>query len=205
MTRTATPAARCGKGKAHGSCLRKLFGQRAQAARLQGARSRWHALIDDSGASLVEFALSACVLLALLLGVLFLCFALYTRHFVSEAALEGARWAMVRGSTSCTNTPSLTDCNATSAEIQTYVQSLSYPGINSQSLTASTSWCSVSTSTPASWSSCSSTTANSPGNAVQVVVTYPFALQIPLLNVHTLSFSSSSLTFSSTAQLVISQ
>lgn len=204
MSHTAIPGVRRCGSKARRSCLRKLFKRSAQRAGLHGAKPRWQFVIGDSGASLVEFALSVSVLMGLLIGILFVCLALYTRHFVSEAALEGARWAMVRGSASCTNTPSLTGCNATQAQIQTYVQSLSFPGINSQSLAATTTWLSLSASTPATWTACA-TTCNAPGNAVQVVVTYPFPFSIPSLTVKTLSISTNTLTFSSTAQLVISQ
>jgi Flp pilus assembly protein TadG len=185
--------------------LRKLFTQPAQPTRLYGAKPRWHGVIDDSGAQLVEFAISASLLIALLIGIIYTCFALYAGHFVSEAALAGARWAMVRGSASCTNTPNLTDCNATAAQIQTYVEGLSYPGINSSSLTVTPTWCSVSGSTPATWTSCSSSTSNAPGNAVQVVVSYPFPLPIPSVTLKSLTDVTHTFTFSSTSQLVISQ
>jgi Flp pilus assembly protein TadG len=185
--------------------LRKLFTQLAQPAGLHRAKPRWQGVIDDSGAELVEFALSFSVLVGLLFGIIFACLALYTRHFVCQAALEGARWAMVRGSASCTDTPNLTDCNATQAEIQTYVQGLSFPGVNSQSLTVTTTWCSASASTPRTWTGCASGTSNAPGNAVQVQVSYPFPFSIPSVKMKSLTLSTSTLTFSSTSQLVISQ
>ena len=197
MTPAAIPATRCGGSKAHRSRLPKLFRKLAQPTRLHGAKPRWQGVIGDSGASMVEFAFSASVLFMLLIGIMFVCLALYTRHFVSEAALEGARWAMVRGSASCTNTPDLTDCDATAAEIQAYVQDLSYPGITSQSVTVTPAWLSSSASPPATWTACAGT-CNAPGNAVQVTVSYPFPLTIPFLPANTL-------TFSSTSQLVISQ
>lgn len=167
-------------------------------------KRRRRGFIGDSGATLVEFAVSASVLMGLLIGIMYVCLALYVRHFVSEAALEGARWAMVRGSTSCTNTPNLADCDATNAEIQTYVRSLALPGINSQSLTATTTWLSVSASPPATWTACGST-CNAAGNAVKVRVTYPFPLPIPFVTAHSLSLRSSTVNFTSGSQLVISQ
>lgn len=204
MSHTAILAAWRYGPKARRSCLHRLFRQLARPARLHGAKPRWQGVTGDSGASLVEFALSVSVLMGLLIGIMFMCLALYARHFVSEAALEGARWAMVRGSTSCANTPNLTDCDATNAEIQTYVQSLSLPGINSQSLTATTTWLSPSAGPPATWTACGGT-CNAPGHAVQVVVTYPFPLPIPSVTAKSISFSTDALTFSSTSQLVISQ
>lgn len=205
MSPTVIRAARCCGSKARRSRMHKLFRQLVHPTRLHGAKPRWQAVIGDSGASLVEFAFSAAVLMGLLFGIMFACLALYTRHFVSEAALAGARWAMVRGSTSCTNTPNLTDCNATAAQIQTYVQGLSFPGIKSQSLTVTPTWCPVSASPPATWGTCTSSTANTPKNAVNVQVSYPFPLQIPIIKANTVTFSTNTLTFSSTAQLVISQ
>ncbi len=205
MSHAAMPAARCGGARAHRGCLHKLFRQLAQPTRLYRAKPRWRGVIDDSGSQLVEFALSASVLIALLVGTIYTCFALYTGHFVSEAALSGARWAMVRGSASCTNTPNLAECDATATQIQTYVKGLSYPGIKSSSLTVTPTWCSVSGSTPATWATCSSATSNAPGNAVQVVVSYPFPIPIPSPTSKSLTFTTDTLTFSSTSQLVISQ
>jgi len=205
MSHTAIPAARGELARAHRGCLRRLFRQLGQPPRQNGAKPRWHGVVDDCGAQLLEFALSASVLIALLIGIIYTCFAIYTGHFVSEAALAGARWAMVRGSASCINTPNLTDCNATATQIQTYVQGLSYPGIESHSLTVTPTWCSASGTTPATWTSCSSATSNAPGNAVQVLVSYPFPLPIPSLTLSTLTFTTKTFTFSSTSQLVISQ
>ncbi len=205
MSHAAIPAARCGGARASQGCLHKLFRQLAQRTRLYGAKSRWRGVIDDSGTELVEFAMSASVLMVLLIGIVYTCFALYTAHFVSEAALSGARWAMVRGSASCTDTPNLTDCNATVAQIQTHVQGLSYPGINSSSLTVTPTWCSASATTPTTWTSCSSSTSNAPGNAVQVVVSYPFPLPIPTAALNHLTNISHTFTLTSTSQLVISQ
>ncbi|MGC1293877.1 MAG: TadE/TadG family type IV pilus assembly protein [Alloacidobacterium sp.] len=155
-------------------------------------------LRSQEGSSLVETALSTAALLALLFGIIEIAFALYTYDFVSEAAREAARYAIVRGSTSCTNTPSLTNCNATVAEIQAYVQGLGFPGFTSSNLTITPKWCKVSTSQPATWSSCSSTTSNAPANGVNVVVTYTFPLSIPFWKNQTVSISS-------TSQMIIAQ
>jgi Flp pilus assembly protein TadG len=54
--------------------------------------------IDETGSSLVEFALSSTVLLMAIFGVLDCSCALYADHYVANAAREATRYAMVRGS-----------------------------------------------------------------------------------------------------------
>jgi len=92
-------------------------------------------------------------------GLMGICFALYSYNFVAEAARDASRYAMVRGS-SCTG---FSDCSITSAQLQTYVQNLSYPGIYPGNLTATASW----------------SPSNAPGGVVTVIVTYQFPLNIP--------------------------
>jgi hypothetical protein len=131
-------------------------------------------------------ALVSMMLLSMLLGVIQVDFAAYTYNSVSELAREGARYAIVRGS----NCSLLTNCNATAAQIQTYVQGLSY--VNASEVTVTTTWYSASTTQPTTWTSCGSTQCNSPGNAVTVQVTYAFPWQIPFLSMSPLSMSSTS-------------
>lgn len=137
---------------------------------------------SEHGAATVEIAFASVVLFAFLRGIMQVSRALYVYNFVSEASREAARYAVVRGSTSCTNTSSLTNCNATSADIQTYVQGLGYPGMISSSLTATTTWLSASASQPTTWSTCNTSPCNTPGKLVKVVVSYPFPLSVPFLN-----------------------
>lgn len=154
---------------------------------------------SEQGTTLVELALSCTLLFSMLFGLMEMSLGLYTYNAVSNAARQGSRWAIVRGSTSCTNTPNLTDCNATQAEIQSYVASLGYLNISSSDV--SVSWLSATTSgNPATttWTACSTGTCNAPGNEVQVTVTYPFPLNIPFVPKSTLNLTSSS-------TLVISQ
>jgi Flp pilus assembly protein TadG len=144
-------------------------------------------------------ALSSIILLTMLFGILEMSLALYSYHYISEAAREGSRYAIVRGSTSCQNTPNLTNCGATAAQIQTYVMTLGFPGINStQYMTVTTTWLNASATQPTTWSTCTSGTCNAPGNAVKVTVYYAFPLKIPFLPATTLNMSS-------TSQMVISQ
>lgn len=86
----------------------------------------------DKGATVVEFAVSSTILFLFLFGIFAFSIALYSYNFVSNMAREGSRYAMVRG-TSCVG---LSDCNITSAQLQTYVRSFQYPGIDTSKLTA---------------------------------------------------------------------
>lgn len=166
---------------------------------------RLRRLGDEEGASILEFALSSTVFFAMLIGTFQGLLAVYAFHFVSDAAREGSRYAMVRGSTSCVNTPNLSNCNATSDQVQTYVRSLKYPGITSSQLTVTTTWMTASISPDAltsasttTWSSCSSGTCNAPGNIVKVVAKYAFGFSAPFVPKATLNLTS-------TSEMVISQ
>lgn len=156
----------------------------------------------EEGMALIEAALTAVVLLTMIFGLIQISWALYAYHFVSDAAREGSRYAIVRGSDSCTNTPNLTNCNATGDEIQTWVKGLGYPGIDTSKLTVTTTWLKATSSgTPATttWSTCSPTACtNDPGNTAKVVVSYAFPLNIFFLNKRTLNIGS-------TSEMVISQ
>ncbi len=159
--------------------------------------------LDDSGAALVEMALSCVVMIAIFFGVFEFGLASYTYHYVSDAAREGARYAMVRGSTSCTNTPNLSACNATATQISDYVKNLGYPGINATAnMTVTVTWLAATTvtggsNTTTTWAACTGT-CNLPGNMVNVVVTYAFPLAIPFSTSNTINVTS-------TAAMVVSQ
>jgi len=147
---------------------------------------------DEGGTSTVEMALASMVFLAMLIGVFQMMLALYTFNYVSDAARQGSRYAMVRGSTSCTNTPTLTNCNVTGDKIQTWVQGRAYPGIKSGTLTLTTTWLKASASQPTTWSACTSGTCNAPGNQVKVVASYSYAFAVPFVPKLTFNLSSSS-------------
>ena len=149
--------------------------------------------LEDTGATLVEFALSVSILMMMLFGIIQACFALYACNYVSDAAREATRYAIVRGS-ACTGMP---DCGATQAQIQTYVSSLTYPGINANNVTVTATWLSLNSTPPTAWTACAGQ-CDAPGNAVQVQVTYPFPLSIPF-------WKKSTVNLNSTSQAVISQ
>ncbi len=144
--------------------------------------------LESEGATLLETAISLAILLTMTFGIIEVGLALYSYNFIAEAAREGSRYAMVRGSY-CTSPCTV----ATNASVQTYVQNLGYPGLNSSNLTATTTW-------PDTGASCtpSVTPCNNPGNNVMVNVTYSFPWNIPFI-------PSRTLTMTSTSEVIISQ
>lgn len=153
-----------------------------------------HGIGNEEGATLAEFALSCATLCLMLFGIMQISLLVYTYDFVSEAARDGARYAIVRG-TKCTG---LSDCNATSDQIQTHIRTLNFPAINTSNITATAVWLSAATAPPNMvWSSCTGT-CNIQGNAVNVTVTYPFPLNIPFWGKQTVTLTNSS-------QMVMSQ
>ena len=168
-----------------------------RAANLAGmAGQRRQGIRSDEGATLVEFALSCSILCMMLFGIVEVSLAVYTYDFVSEAARDGARYAIVRGA-KCAGMP---DCNiSTSGPIQTYIQSLNYPAINTSNLTVTATYVTAASAPPnMTWSSCSGSGCNKIGNAVNVQVQYPFQFNIPFWPGATIHLSNSS-------QMVIAQ
>lgn len=158
----------------------------------------------EEGATMVEMAIASVVLLMMLFGVIVLSLSFYTYNYVSDAAREASRWAIVRGSQCSANTPGLDHCGAGQTEIQNYVSSLSYPGIDPSKLTVTANWYSPNYGNGATtWTLCDSkanpcTTPNGQGYQVQVTVGYRFPLSIPFWKATTLNVSS-------TSSMVISQ
>ena len=136
---------------------------------------------SQRGTALPEAAIVMALLLTLMFGIIDFGRAIYTYSFVAQLAREGARWAIVRG-TGCTL---LSDCDATQAELQTYVRSLS-EGATDPNLIAATSALASGCSVPAS------------GCTIAVTVSYPFRFMLPFL-------PSAGITMASTSQMVISQ
>jgi len=148
-------------------------------------------LVDQEGSSVVETALAAILVITIFFGIMETSLMLYDYHFISEAAREGTRYAIVHGS-SCATTFT-TACPAASSDVQTYIKNLGFPGIVSADLTATTTW-------PTTGSACtpSASPCNNPGNLVMVKVQYKLPLSIPFMSTQTF-------TMSSTSEMVISQ
>jgi Flp pilus assembly protein TadG len=148
---------------------------------------RWLRLTrGERGSATIEFAVSGVVLFTMMIGVMTMCQAIYTYHYVSEAAREGTRYAMVNGSSATTP--------ATSSAIQTHVQNLGYPGIQSSLMTVTTTWKAY----PSGTTCTPSSTCNNPGNLVTIKTSYAYPLSIPYLG-------SKTLTMTSTSAMVIAQ
>src|SRR5271166_1056812 len=114
-------------------------------------------VLCEQGASLIEDALALGILMTLMFGVIQVSLALYSYHSVSEAAREGTRYAIVRGS-SCSGFTSA--CPAAASDVQTYIRGNGFAGLTSTSITVTTTW----------------PTNNNPGSVVSVTVSYPFSL-----------------------------
>lgn len=139
----------------------------------------------EDGATLVEVALSSLLLLAFIFGVMEICLALYSYHFISEAAREGTRFAIVRGST-CTGLSG--GCPASGTDIQNYVTGLGYPGIDPSKMRVNATW-----SQYTNGNSCPALgPCNSIGNLVTVQVTYQFPVAVPFVSLTTIPMSSTS-------------
>ena len=147
---------------------------------------RWREL-DEDGSALVEMAISCLLLIPILFGLIQLTFALYCYHYSADAAREASRFAAVRGANcakflkvSAYCSPTDGDAlGATANDVAQFVKQLGYP--YSASATTAVKWCTKSGTNSASWTSCSTTRSNSPGNQVQVTVTYNYPLVIPFL------------------------
>jgi hypothetical protein len=91
---------------------------------------------------------------------------------------------------------------STASNLQTWVQSQAFTGLNAGNITVNTSWWSASVGAgPNAYSTTTWNTqctgapsppCNTPTNAVQVTVTYAFPLNIPFWQQKTLSLSSTS-------------
>jgi Flp pilus assembly protein TadG len=156
-------------------------------------------LFREEGSALVEIAIASSVLFALVLGVAQTSLLFYAYHFVSDAAREGTRFAMVRGG-NCTANVGVTFCSPTdnnaagadNGDIQAYVRTLGYPYANG--LTTSTTWYAVG-GAPTTFTSCG----NSPSGCnaasssmVQVRVSYAFPIAIPFWRKTSITISSTS-------------
>jgi Flp pilus assembly protein TadG len=152
---------------------------RANANVASGRTSKLaHLLATESGSGLVEYAIVFVVLMTMLLAIADFSRALYAYHYVSSAARDAARYAMVRG---CTPTTTTCPTAATSGDITTFVQKVPL-GIDSTKVSATTTW----------------TPDHKIGSTVQVEVDYTFNFMFPFV-------SSSTLSMKSTSEMIISQ
>jgi Flp pilus assembly protein TadG len=156
---------------------------------------------DEQGSQLVETALTMLVLIGLIFAVIQGSMAVYSYHYLANAAHEAARYAIVRGGdwgVSCSSYSS-SQCTASATDIKNFVANRGFPGIN---LTASEVHVSYFSSVPNSVSmTCTdqgTSTYNSTGNIVQVTICYPYSFALP-------GIGSYSYSLASTSQMVIAQ
>lgn len=162
-------------------------------------RFRWAR--DERGSTVVEFAMTAPLLIFLLFAVFQGMVAMYIFHYTGYAAQQGARFAMVRGNTWSTNVttncstsapPNFTmtyGCTASSTDIQNYVQSLG--AINASSLTINTTSSYVWPGKNPDGTTTGCTQTNSKGCLVQVTANYTFNL-LPYIPATALKMSATS-------------
>jgi Flp pilus assembly protein TadG len=149
----------------------------------------------EHGATLVEYAFVLLLIFPSIFGIIDFGRALYTYHFVSNAARDGTRFAIVRGYT-CDQSLMTTACPASPSDYQAYLRNqMPATGLDPNAVTADTTWPVLSGSPPV----CSlSGYQNYPGCTVQVTVTYAFKFIFPLMPRTTINMTS-------TSQMVISQ
>jgi Flp pilus assembly protein TadG len=155
-------------------------------------RFRSRASASTRGNTLTEFAFILPLLVMVIFGLIDFGRALYTYHFISDAAREASRWASVRGN-QCDR--GLTGCPAGQGEVQDYVAGIVPPGIDPspQALSVTAAW----VAPPGKVGTCN-VFPNNPGCAVQVQVTYNFKFILPFLPNSTYSMRS-------TSEMIISQ
>jgi len=153
----------------------------------------------DQGSNLVEFAITLIVYLLMLCAVIDFSRLLYTYHFVAHAAREGARWAIVNGST-CKDDADGGSCpyanGAGQADVATRVSNFVPPGINKANVTV-TAPCGVDgapecAASPLSCPKSADGSYNAPGCVVEVSVAYPFHFLVPLVSTATVNMTSTS-------------
>lgn len=165
-------------------------------------------LRNEDGANLVETGLAMTIYMAFFFAIIQFSYGLYVYNYVGEVARDATRWAVVRGS-QCPTSMKTAFCSpykanttgAVQGDIQGYVRSIGFPGMNKSLVTVSTNWYAASSSAPSpgkpvTWSLCSSGSCNQPGSQVQVTVSYPVPLPIPF-------WKSQTLTVKSTSQMVV--
>ena len=158
---------------------------------------RVHILQDEAGSSMIEFALSASLLMMLVFGIMGMSLAAYTDHFVAIAAQAATRYASVRGSTwaSACGTATATSCTATASSVKNYVQSITPGGVSYSDVTVQATWPGT---TPAGKACFAVSGSNSPGCMVQVKISYSFSFLLPFL-------PDNAITLTSTGALPITQ
>lgn len=164
---------------------------REAVLRRVGRRAR-----GENGGTLVETAFCLLLLMTFIIGIVEVSWALYSYHYIADAAREGTRYAIVRGAdwtNPCDASGSSggsgyasSGCQASVADVQNYVATLGFGAIGITTSNASNYVCvEYLTGPPSSTlpTSCTnstgSTLANAPGDVVEVQISYPFKFGVP--------------------------
>jgi Flp pilus assembly protein TadG len=124
--------------------------------------------LNEVGTALLEFGLVIVMFFMFVFGVMDFGRALFTYHFVSNAACEATRYAIVRGSSSTEP--------VTASDIESYVKSIAPEGVDRDNLIISTTW----------------SPNDSPGSTVHVQVSDNFRFMTPVLTSYQMTFSDAS-------------
>jgi len=159
--------------------------------------TRRHGKSGERGGTILEFAFALVMTFVLIFAIVDFARALYSYHFISEAAREATRFASVRGTASCGT--SVTPCNVREAEIEDYVETITPQGIDPAGVNTTAFW--PVTGTP----KCDGTP--NPGCPVQVTVKYKFSFIFPanFYNLPPISYMPGFIDMSSTSQMTVSR
>lgn len=168
-------------------------------------RLKFHAhrgLGSESGGTLVETAISLSLLFLLVFGILEGSLAVYSYHYLSHAARQGARYAMVRGASWGSACSDYTDagCTASASQISQYVENLGFPGIDGTQITV-TVQCAASSGSGFGALGAYGSSCNAAGSEVQVTVSYPFS--VPIAGINGTCNSPTKFCMASTSEMVI--
>ena len=138
-----------------------------------------HPYPDEQGTAMVEFAISAVVLVMLIFGCIGVSLAFYTFEVVNQYARDASRYAIVHGN-GCTK-PGGASCSigtagTANAALKTYLNHQIYPGIKGASLGVSTTYAHA-----PGLAGCFAAGCNGGGDQVTVTVTYPYLYNIPFV------------------------
>lgn len=157
-------------------------------------RGWWRRAVENqSGGTMVEFAVAVLLLVTLTGAIVDCCRVIYADHYVGYAAAAGARYAMVRGSTwknaSC-STPSTESCTATADSVRNMVKSIAPVGVSTGSnMSVATTW----TGTTPGGTNCKvGGQSNLPGCVVEVQVDYDFSYELPFMPRNSIHLTSTS-------------
>jgi Flp pilus assembly protein TadG len=138
----------------------------------------------DDGSSLIEFSVTLPLLFSLIFCFMEMCLAFYSYNLISEAAREGTRYAMFRG-TSCT-TSGGSSCTVTATQVNNFVTALPWPNSAAGTISAVTTYAAAGSSTFTAGGS------KTTGSSVKVQVTYVFPIHMPFVPNHGLTMVSTS-------------